>query len=53
MYDYWNETGFKQTAYEAELDRKLANILERLLNLERRMASVEKELVVHGEKKMG
>lgn len=53
MYDYWNENEFRKTAYEAELDRKLANIFERLVNIERRLADVEKELELDGAKTVG
>ena len=42
----------QKTAYEAELDRKLAKIFERLSNLEERIKRVEKELSVSGEKDM-
>lgn len=49
--DYY---GNKPSEYEAYIDRKLANILERLCELEKKVDMIEKELMLdESEKDVG
>jgi len=49
FYDYYEN---KHSEYEAYIDRKLANILERLGALEKKVDMIEKELMLYDKKDM-